>query len=83
MGEYGGRAGEPTGARGVGGIKVNAGKTSVGTRRSEDDVPTVFNFAQLAVRFRASMDWKCRCSGSSTPEIYDIVDCMSDLVVFI
>lgn len=72
MGEYGGRAGEPTGPRGVGGINAIAGKTSVGTPSSEGGDLIVSNFSRLVVRLRALTGWKCRCCGSSTPEIRDM-----------
>jgi len=70
MGEYGVGVGEPTQPRGVGGIKVIAGRTLVGTSSSEGDVPIVYDFAQSAVKLRASTAWKCRCFGSSTTGIH-------------
>ena len=84
MGEYGGRVGEPTEPRGVGGMREMAGRTSFGASRSEVDVPVVFNFfvGQL-VRFRALTDWTRSYSGSSTLEIHDIFECVSDLVVLV
>ena len=70
MGESGGRAGEPTEPRGVGGIKAIAGKISIGMSMPEENDPVVFSSVdQLAARARVLAGWRPHCYGSSVPEI--------------
>lgn len=82
MGESGGRAGEPTEPRGVGGIKTITGGISSGMSRSEEDDPVVLGFVrQLTVSSRALVGWKPHFSGSSAPEIHVLGNCVSNLLV--
>ena len=65
IGESGGGAREPPEPRGVGGIKAITGKTSLGTSKSEEDIPIMSKLVD-----RPAVDWKFRCTKSSTPGIY-------------
>ena len=75
MGESGGRAGEPTEPRGVGGVKAIMGNVSFRKSKSEDDDSVVFDFVdQLVASSRALTDLKSRYSGQSMPEPCDLLD---------
>ena len=57
MGESGGRAGEPTEPRGVGGVKAITGNVSFGKLKSEDVDSVEFDFVdQLVSSPRALAD---------------------------
>ena len=85
MGESGGRAGDPTEPRGVGGIKAITGRISFVISRSEEDDPSVVLnlFDQLVARSRALTRWKPYCSGWSMLKTHGLRSCTSNLVVFV
>jgi hypothetical protein len=73
MGESGGKAGEPTEPRGVGGINVITGAISFG-------MFTLDSADQLTARFRALVNWKPHYPASST-EMCDCLRHVSNLFV--